>query len=60
LAKFRAESKLTRNTYKITATKQTYDLCLEQNCTCRNLKFNRFINNRILYPVTHTHTHTPV
>jgi len=26
-AKFRAESKLTRSTFKITATKQTYDLC---------------------------------
>ena len=29
LAKFRTASRLTRSTFKITATKQTYDLCVE-------------------------------
>jgi len=29
LAKFRAASRLTRSTFKVTATKQTYDLCVE-------------------------------
>jgi len=47
LAKFRAASRLTRSTFKITATKETYDFC----CMSKDLKC--LIINFYLLTVTH-------